>query len=103
MNEKEERPRPRQRSVHCPAKAQEVIRNRARAAGKSISHYVLDLAHADDPGRTALAASGEERQELLEGMRRVDDTLRALRAPLPGCGGLTLLDAIALLAQVRSR
>ena len=101
MREGEERPR--QRSVHCPAKAQEFIRKRARAAGKTVSRYVLDLARADDPGRSAAVVRGEERRALLEGMRRVDGTLRALRAPLPDCGGLTLFDAIALLARGRHR
>lgn len=88
MSEEEERPRPRQRSVHCPVKTQAFIRTRARAAGQSISRYVLELARADDPGRFALVVAAKERRALLEGMRNVDGTLRALRAPLPGCGGL---------------
>lgn len=95
--------RPRQRSVHCPAKAQAFIRARARAAGKTVSGYVLELARADDPGRSPLAVGGEERRALLDGMRSVDGTLRALCAPLPECGGLTLVDAVALLGEVRHR
>ena len=51
MREGEERPR--QRSVHCPAKTQEFIRKRARAAGKTVSRYVLDLARADDRAQPA--------------------------------------------------
>lgn len=93
----------RQRSVHCPAKAQAFIRARAGAAGKTVSGYVLDLVRADDPGRSRLAASEDERRALLEGVRGVDATLRALCGPLPQCGGLTLIEAVALLAEARPR
>lgn len=94
---------PRQRSVHCPAKAQAFIRARARAAGQTVSGYVLELVRADDPGRSRLAVGEGERRALLDGMRSVDGTLRALCAPLPECGGLTLVDAVALLGEVRHR
>lgn len=95
--------RPRQRSVHCPAKAQAFIRGRARAAGESVSHYVLELARADDPDVPEAADGADARRALRESMRSVEETLRALRAPLPECGGLTLFDAIALLARARGR
>ncbi|MDD9984322.1 MAG: hypothetical protein OXU81_23670, partial [Gammaproteobacteria bacterium] len=88
--------RPRQRSVHCSARERRLVRARAKAAGKTISRYVLDLVRADAP-------SGGEAYALMERVCGIEKALRALRDPLPECEGLTLADAIALLARERSR
>ena len=96
MSEAPARARPRQRSVHCSARERRLVRARAKAAGKTISRYVLDLVRADAPG-------GGESHALTERVCGIEEVLRALRDPLPECGGLTLADAIALLARERSR
>ena len=101
MSEAPARARPRQRSVHCSARERRLVRARAKAAGKTISRYVLDLVRADAPGGEA--PSAEEHRALRERVRDIEGTLRTLRDPLPECGGLTLADAIALLARERSR
>ena len=58
----------RQRSLHCKAAEQAMIRERA-AASKTISRYVLDLALDDDPGRHPLVLSADEQAELRDGVR----------------------------------
>ena len=103
MSEAPARARPRQRSVYCSARERRLVRARAKAAGKTISRYVLDLVRADAPTGDAHVPSAEERQALTERVRGIEETLRALCDPLPECGGLTLEEAIALLARERSR
>ena len=96
--------RPRQRSVHCSAGERRLVRARARAAGKTISRYVLDLVRADLDEARARALRAEAHRALVEGVRSIDESLRhAFRDPLPECGGLTLADAVALLARERGR
>ena len=95
--------RARQRSVYCTAGEQEAIREAARAAGKTVSRHVLELALADDPDRHPLALSAEEQTELLESVRRVDQFVGKLLEPLPEYGGRTLFGVVALLAGERIR
>ena len=97
------RARPRQRSVYCSARERRLVRARAKAAGKTLSRYVLDLVRADAHGGEAHSPSAEEHRALTERVRGIEEALRALRDPLPECGGLTLAEAIALLARERSR
>ena len=103
MSEAPPRERPRQRSVYCSARERRLVRARAKAAGKTISRYVLDLVRADAPGGEAHSPSAGEHQALMERLRGIEGALRALRNPLPECGGLTLADAIALLAREHGR
>ena len=103
MSEAPARARPRQRSVHCSARERRLVRARAKAAGKTLSRYVLDLVRADAPGGEAHSPSAEEHQALTERVRGIEEALRALRDPLPECGGLTLVEAIALLAREHGR
>ena len=58
--EAEARPGRRQRSLHCKPAEQAMIRERAEAAGKTVSRYVMELALADDPDRHPLVLSEEE-------------------------------------------
>ncbi|MDE0523886.1 MAG: hypothetical protein OXH79_18220 [Boseongicola sp.] len=95
----ERRGRPRQRSLHCPPEEQEMIRARAKAAGKSISRYVLDLAFADDPDVHPLMIDEEEQFALLDGALEVRDIVRLLQDGLPGESGQSLLSAISLMAR----
>ena len=104
MSEAPPHERPRQRSVYCSARERRLVRARAKAAGKTISRYVLDLVRADAPGGEAPVPSAEEGRALMERVRGIEETLQgALRAPLPECAGLTLAEALALLARERSR
>ena len=96
------RGRPRQRSLHCPPEEQEMIRARAKAAGKSISRYVLDLALADDPDVHPLALDAEAQLSLLDGVLDVLDFVRALQDELPGGSGQSLLSAISAMAADRA-
>ena len=91
----------RQRSLHCRPEEQAMIRQRAVAAGKTASRYVLELALGDDPERHALVLTGEEQGALRDGVRDVRAFVRALRRELPGGSGLSLLGAIAVLARER--
>ena len=96
--------RPRQRSVYCSAGERRLVRAQARAAGKTISRYVLDLVRADLEEARARARRAEAHRELAEGVRSIEASLRlAFREPLPECGGLTLAEAIAVLARERGR
>ena len=60
----EERPGRRQRSLHCKPAEQAMIRERAEAASKTVSRYVMELALADDPDRHPLVLSEEEQAEV---------------------------------------
>ena len=51
----------RQRSLHCKPAEQAMIRERAEAAGKTVSRYVMELALADDPDRHPRACTGFQR------------------------------------------
>ncbi len=90
----------RQRSLHCGPEEQAMIRERAAAAGKTVSRHVLDLALADEPDRHRLVLTREEQAELRDGVRAVEAFVRALRRELPGGSGLNLLAAIAVLARL---
>ena len=80
-----------------------MIRERAAAAGKTVSRYVLDLALADDPERHPLVLTEEEQAELRDGVLEVQAFVHALRRALPGGSGLSLLGAISVLARERAR
>ena len=97
--EEEERPGRRQRSLHCKPAEQAMIRERAEAASKTVSRYVMELALADDPDRHPLVLSEEEQAELRDGVLELQALARALRRELPGGSGLSLLSAISVLAR----
>ena len=88
----------RHRSLHCKPEEQAMIRERAAAANKTLSRYVLDLALDDDPGRHSLVLSAEEQAELRDGIRAMGAFVHMLRRDLPGCD-LNLLAAISVLAR----
>lgn len=96
------RGRPRQRSLHCPPAEQAMIRARAKAAGKSISRHVLDLALSDDPDVHPLALDEAAQLSLLDGVLDVRDFVRLLQDELPGGSGQSLLSAISLMARDRA-
>ena len=91
----------RQRSLHCSPDEQEMIREKAKAAGKTGSGYLLDLARADDPDIHQLVLSPDEQQEILEGTRTMQAMATALRRELPGTEGLSLLAAVAVMSRWR--
>ena len=98
----EERPGRRQRSLHCKPAEQAMIRERAEAASKTVSRYVMELALADDPDRHPLVLSEEEQVKLRDGVLELQALARALRRELPGGSGLSLLSAISVLARERA-
>ena len=91
----------RQRSLHCSPDEQEMIREKAKAAGKTLSGYLLDLARGDDPDIHALVLSPEEQREILGGTRTMQAVAIALRRELPGTEGLSLLAAVAVMSRWR--
>ena len=72
-----------------------MIRERAEAAGKTVSRYVMELALADDPDRHPLVLSEEEQAELRDGVRELQAFVLALRP-------LSLLSAVSVLARERA-
>lgn len=96
-----DRPRKRQRSVYCTARDQRTIRSQAKAAGKPLSRYLLDLWRADDPESHGVALTAAEQEELRDGVREVRAFAHALMRELPGSGGLSLLAAVSVLARGR--
>ena len=68
----------RQRSLHCKPAEQVMIRERAAAAGKTVSRYVMELALADDPDRHPLVLTEEEQAELRDGVRELQAFVLAL-------------------------
>ena len=102
MTEAAGRPGRRQRSLHCKPAEQAMIRERAAAAGKTVSRYVMELALADDPDRHPLVLSEEEQVKLRDGVLELQALARALRRELPGGSGLSLLSAVSVLARERA-
>ena len=99
----EERPGRRQRSLHCKPAEQAMIRERAEAAEKTVSRYVIELALADNPDRHPLVLTEEEQVAQRDAVLELQALARALRRELPGGSGLSLLDAISVLARERAR
>ena len=91
----------RQRSLHCRAEEQEMIREKAKAAGKTTSGYLLDLVRNDDPEIHPLVLSPEQQEEILEGTKTLQAVATALRRELPGTEGLNLLAAVAVMSRWR--
>ena len=102
MTEEAARPVRRQRSLHCKPAEQAMIRERAAAADKTVSRYILELALADDPDRHPLVLTEAEQVEQRDGVRELQAFVRALRRELPGGSGLSLLSAISVLARERT-
>ena len=102
MTEAAVRPGRRQRSLHCKPAEQVMIRERAEAAGKTVSRYVVELALADDPDRHPLVLTEEEQAELRDGVLELQALARALRRELPGGSGLSLLGAVSVIARERA-
>ena len=61
----------RQRSLYCRPDERAMIRGRAKAAGKTVSRYLLDLAMADDPDRHPVVLTPAEQAELRDGVREL--------------------------------
>ena len=97
------RQRPRQRCVRSTAKEHAALRKRARAAGKNISRYLIDCALADATAHPLEARSEEQQLALRSGLLEVVELVRMVGRELPGCGGLSLFDAIEILARERAR
>jgi len=89
--------------VCSTAKEHAALRRRARAAGKNLSRFLIDRALAD--GGKPLPESRIENRHPAPpgGLLEVVELVRRVGRELPGCGGLTLFDAIELLARERSR
>ena len=91
----------RQRCVHCSPEEQEMIRDRAKKAGKTVSGYLIDIALNDDPDIHPLVLSPNEQKEMLNGIRHLEDIGRALRRELPGTDGLNLFGVEAMMKWFR--
>ena len=91
--------RARGRSVYCAVETQDAMRERAREADMPLSRLVMELARADDPDRHALVLSEAEKRAMRDDLAECAELVRALRRGLPRCGGLTLFDALDLLAE----
>ena len=102
MTEAAARPGRRQRSLHCKPAEQAMIRERAAAADKTVSRYVMELALADDPDRHPLVLTKDEQAALRDGVLELQAFVQALRHELPGGSGLSLLSAISVLARERA-
>ena len=91
------------RSLHCSPGEQAEIRVRAKAAGKTVTRYVLDLALADDPDWHPLVLTAGEQREQLGMLRHCDGMMWMwmwmLRKELPGGSGLSLFEVLAVLEQ----
>ena len=87
----------RQRAIYALPDDQALIREQAAKHGKTISGYLLDLAIDDDPDIHPLHLSAAEQQEILDGIRALDQLSRSLRRELPDVEGLNLfgIDALA--------
>ena len=95
--------RARGRSVYCAPETQDAMRERARAADKPLSRLVVELARADAPGRHPPVLSEAEHRAMRGDLGECAALVRALRRRLPRCGGLTLFDALDLLAEAWRR
>ena len=92
------------RSVYCPVpETRAAMHERAHKRDMSLSRLIVELARADDPDRHPLVLSEAEQRAMREDVGECAALVRALRRGLPGCGGLTLFDAIDLLAGERRR
>ena len=89
----------KQRSLHCSPKEQDEIRARAKAAGKTVTRYVVDLVLADDPDRHPVVLTAGEQREQLEMLRHCDGVMRMLREELPGGSGSSLFQVLAVLER----
>ena len=87
------------RSVYCAPETRAAMHERADQKGMSLSRLIVELARADDPDRHPLALSEAEQRAMRDDVGECAELVRALRRGLPGCGGLTLLDALDLLAE----
>ena len=79
------------------------MHDRADQKGMSLSRLIVELARADDPDRHPLVLSEAEQRAMRDDVGECAELVRALRRGLPGCGGLTLFDALDLLAEERRR
>ena len=95
--------RARGRSVYCSVETQTAMRERARQKDMPLSRLVVELAHADDPDRHPLVLTEAEQRTMRDELGECAEFVRALRRGLPGCGDLTLFDALDLLAEERRR
>ena len=68
-----------------------------------LSRLVVELARADDPDRHPLVLTETEQEAMRKDIAECAELVCALRRGLPGCGGLNLFDALALLAEERRR
>ena len=95
--------RARGRSVYCAPETQDAMREQADQKGMPLARLVAELALADDPDRHPLVLSETEQRAMRDDVGECAELVRALRRELPGCGGLTLFDALDLLAGERRR
>ena len=95
--------RARGRSVYCSVETQAAMRERARESDMALSRLVAELARADDPDRHPLVLTETEQRAMRDDIGECAELVRALGRGLPGCGGVTLFDALELLAEERRR
>ena len=92
------------RSVYCPVpETRAAMHERARKRDMSLSRLIVELARADDLDRHPLVLSEAEQRAMRDDVGECAELVRAMRQGLPGCGGVTLFDALDLLAEERRR
>ncbi len=79
--------RKRPRSVYCSPGEYAAIQERAAAAGKPVSRFVLERALKGLGTAPAVALTEEERAELHDGVRRLVAFVDLLRGAGPESGG----------------
>ena len=94
--------RSQQYSVNCTPSDWETISARAKAAGMTISRFVVSCA-LEDEDDMRLALSEQDQRDLLNRVNRILITLNDLMAPLPGTD-IAAREAMAVLClEVQER
>ena len=78
-----------------------MIRRQAKAAGKTVSAHLLDLARNDDPSIHPLVLTPEEQQEIRDQVHELAVVHRMLREALPVAGGINYFVAMAAAGRLR--
>ncbi|MDE0239758.1 MAG: hypothetical protein OXQ84_06110 [bacterium] len=95
------RQKKRHRTVNASPADQEMIRRQAKAAGKTVSAHLLDLAQGDDPSIHPLVLTPGEQEEIRDQLHELVAVHRMLRQALPVAGGTNYFVAMAAAARLR--
>ena len=88
------------RALYCAPAERALIRERAAAAGMTVSRFVVACALRGEEEEPRLALSADEQRLLYDRVADLDRVRQALQEELPGTG-VSLFGAIALLHGAR--